>query len=234
MSMPIIPALAGGAVESAPPTMGALTELIETMTEDEAASLLEEAAAWSAAGEPIPPSAGAEPPEEDSGVEEPGEGEPTEHVEDLEAEAAESPDEQAAEAEAGVENFDALLQQVTAVKEEAAAAIEQLQSLREAAEAAEEHGGDPDAIDDLIKKAEALSEEIDDSIEDAESAAKDEDANGIAQAGLIAKEKAELLKALVAEATVHAEMNAPPTENPETGEPEEEPALKLWANRYAG
>jgi len=231
MSMPIIPALAGGAVESAPPVMGALTELIETMTEDEAAVLLEEAAAWSAAGEPIPPSAGAAAPEEDDGGEEPGE--PVEHVEDLAAEAAESPEDQAAEAEAGVEDFDALLSQVTKVKDDAAATVEQLQSLREAAEAAEEHGGDPDAIDDLIKKAEKLVEEIDESIEDAEDAAKDEDANGIAQAGLLAKEKCELLKALVAEAEVHAAMNTPPTENPETGEPEEEPALKLWASRYA-
>lgn len=233
MTMPIIPALAGGAAATEPPAMGALTELIETMTEDEAAVLLEEAAAWSAAGEPIPPGAGEAPPDEDSGITEPGDDAPTEHVEDLAAEAAESPDEQAAEAEAGVENFDALLEQVVAVKDEAAAAVEQLQSLRETAEAAEEHGGDPDAIDDLIAKAEKLSEEIDESIEDAEAAAKDEDANGIAQAGLIAKEKAALLKALVAEAAVHAEMNAPPTENPETGEPEEEPALKLWASRYA-
>ena len=233
MTMPIIPALAGGAAATEPPAMGALTDLIEMMTEDEAAALLEAAAAWSAAGEPIPPSAAAAPPEEDSGIEEPGEGEPTEHVEDLAAEAAESPDEQAAEAEAGTENFDALLEQVVKAKDDAAASVEQLQSLREAAEAAEDHGGDPDAIDDLIKKAEKLSEEIEDSIEDAEAAAKDEDANGIAQAGLIAKEKADLLKALVTEAEVYAAMNTPPAENPETGEPVEEPALKLWASRYA-
>lgn len=238
MTMPIIPALAGTA--AAP--VGALTELLDSLTQEELTQLVADADAWVAAGEPMPGAEGEG--EEDDDADEAGEGEVEteydaeveEHVEDLEAEAAETPEEQAAEAEAGVEDFQALLAQVQAAEDSAAGYLEELTTMQDAAEASSDVGGDPDAIGKLIEEAEGLSKEIADLVQDAADAADDEDADGIAQAGLLAKEKCELMGALVAKAVPLAQANKPAEDavDPTTGEPAEKPALAMWAERYPG
>lgn len=248
MPMPIIPSLAGPAEPSTGAT-GPLTDFLDSLSPEEIGELTALAEQWVNDGEPIPPT--LDLPAEDEGLDEGAANEETdpddpdagveddsgvdEHVESLEDEAAESPEEQSQEAEAGVEDFGALLQQVEAVQTDAAKIREDLDATLEAAKEAEDVGGDPDEVEDAIEDADKLIEEIAELYKDAEDAADDEDADGIAQAGLFAKEKLELLKQLAKTAKVHATANQPDPKavDPGTGEPVEKPALKLWAEKYS-
>jgi len=152
--------------------------------------------------------------------------------ETLEEEAAESEDTQAAEADEGTENFDGLLAQVQSEATKAEGYSTEFDDLIDQAKAAEDEGGDPDAVEDLKDEASDYLDEIAGLMKEADAARKDEDAEGIAQAGLHIKEKLELVDTLLAQARVHAKTNTPSPAK-DGSIPTATPALALWAQRYA-
>ncbi len=235
--MPMIPALAGGAAAT-------LSELLGALDPDTLDELVEAAYAWVDAGEalPIDLETGASPiaveemaDDASTEVETEADDEPEEEPEEtIEDEAVETEEEQAAELAAGLEDIEAILAQVREAADEVTAIRESCDEILADAKDAEEMGGDPDAVEDVMGELDGLVEEIADLLADADDAAESEDANGVAQAGLHVKEKLALAKALIDQAKVHAGTNEPDTEavNEATGEPDEMPALSLWAQRY--
>jgi hypothetical protein len=233
--MPVLPALSNPSTGVA----GPLTDVLDAMSEDDVAELCAVANEWAAAAGEGPeiaddPNAVADTdldtPADDST---PGEAamDHDETNETLEQEAAESPEEQAEEAEAGSENFDGLLTQVETEASKSEGLLTQFDDLMAQADAVVDEGGDPDAIESLKADAEDLVGEIEGYLKEAQAARKDEDAEGIAQAGLMIKEKNELLETMLSQAAIHAKTNKPSA--PTKGSiPDATPALKLWAQRY--
>lgn len=235
MTMPVLPALIQ------PPTgePGPLTDILDALPEDAIASLVETAADWAASegsGSELEddPEASVDTDTDTPAVEPlPGDN-PVDHSEEdetLEEEASESEDEQSEEAEAGSENYDGLLSQVQSEAAKADGYAAQFDDLVDQATASEDEGGDPDAVESLKDEASDYIGEIAGLMKEAESARKDEDAEGIAQAGLMIKEKCELIETLLSQAAVHAKTNkpSPPTDG---AIPTATPALALWAQRY--
>jgi hypothetical protein len=234
MTMPVLPALTQPTGEPGP-----LTDILDALPEDAIASLVETAADWAASegsGSELEddPEASVDTDTDTPAVEPlPGDN-PVTHDEDtetLEDEAAESEDEQAAEAEEGTENYDGLLGQVQTEAAKADGYVTAFDDLVDQATASEDEGGDPDAVESLKDEATDYIKEIVGFLKEAESARKDEDAEGIAQAGLMIKEKCELIETLLQQAAVHAKTNtpAPPADG---AIPTATPALALWAKRY--
>lgn len=234
--MPVLPALQNPAAASAG---GPLTDLMDEMAPEDLQELLEMAQDWSDAGEPANP-IGEDPdataePDDDTPADEPMPGDnPVQHpesTETLEDEAAESPDQQATEAEDGTENFEGLLGQVTSEASKADAYDQKFDDLIAQAKEAEDAGGDPDAVAELQEEAGDYIDDIAKLVKEAEKAAKDEDADGIAQAGLHIQEKCQIIDTLLQQAQVHAKSNQPAP--PAAGAiPDNTPALSLWAKRY--
>lgn len=214
MTMPIIPALANpSAVTSA------LTDFLDSLSEDDVTTLMSAASNWAAGGE----DAGQE-----SGMLE-------QDQETLEDEAAESDETQAAEAEAGEEDFDSLYSQVEEIASKLQSAGDRFDDLIDQAEAVADEGGDPDAIEDLKSDAERYIKDGDKLVKLAEKAHKSEDSDGIAQAGLKLKKLCEVVDALIAEAEIHAGTSSPSAADVEAASkpaPVQTPALALWAKRY--
>ena len=155
----------------------------------------------------------------------------SEDDETLEQEAAETDEEQQEELDEGVENFEGLLAQVQSVAGAAEAFPGKFDELIEQATAVADQGGDPESVEELKAEAEDYIADIADLVKEADAAAKDEDAEGIAQAGLHIKEKIELLETLYEQAVIHAKSNAPAPAAPGSI-PNATPALSLWAKRY--
>lgn len=234
MNMPVLPALSNPATGVA----GPLTDVLDAMSEDDIAELCQVAGDWAASA-----SSGSELEDDpeleaDTDLDTPTDDVPGDQAmshdetdETLEQEAAESEDQQAAEAEAGSENFDGLLSQVETEASQGEGFLAQFDDLIDQAEASVDEGGDPDAIEGLKADAQEYLDEIEGYLKEAQAARKDEDAEGIAQAGLMIKEKNELIGTLLSQAAVHAKTNKPsaPTEG---SIPDATPALKLWAQRY--
>ena len=232
-TMPVLPALANPSAGVA----GPLTDVLDEMTEADIEELCAVATEWAEAS-----SSGSEIEDDpeavaDADMESPVEDTPgetamhDEHAETLEEEAAESEEQQDEEAAAGAEDYDGLLSQVESEASKGESYLAQFDDLIEQASAVADEGGDPDAIESLKDDASDCLSEIEGQLKEAQAARKDEDANGIAQAGLHIKEKNELIETLLAQAAVHAKTNTPSA--PKEGSiPDATPALKLWAQRY--
>jgi hypothetical protein len=234
--MPVIPALTQKAGVAGP-----LTDVLDELSPDDIAELCAVASEWAdTAG--LGDSEVADDPEAsvdtdmDTPAEEPLPGDnPVEHsegTETLEEEASETPEEQEAEAEEGTEEFDGLLAQVQDEAGKGETLLAQFDALIETAKENEDAGGDADAIEDLKAEAEDYLSEIEGQMKEATAARKDEDANGIAQAGLYIKEKNELIQTLLDQAAVHAKTNQPPPAKAGSI-PNAAPALAVWAQRYS-
>jgi hypothetical protein len=213
---------------------------LDSLSEADITDLCDVAAEWSAgAGDEsmieTDPNASVDTDTDTPAIEpQPGDN-PVNHSEDdetLEDEANESDDEQAQEADEGTENFEGLLSQVQSVASAAEGYADKFDELIDQAKASEDQGGDPESIEDLKDEAGDYIDEIESLMKEATAAAKDEDADGIAQAGLHIKEKLEILETLMAQAQVHAKTNQPAPPTPGSI-PQATPALALWAKRYA-
>jgi hypothetical protein len=236
MTMPVLPALSNPSAGVA----GPLTDVLDAMSEEDIVDLCNVATEWAAsAGEGpeitedpnLVADTDLDTPADDSTPGETAMMDHNETNETLEQEASESPDEQTEEAEAGSENFDGLLTQVETEASKSEGLLTQFDDFIDQAEMAVDEGGDPDAIEALKSDATDLVGEIDGLLNEAQAARKDEDAEGIAQAGLMIREKNELLSTLLAQAAVHAKTNKP-TAPTKGAIPDATPALKLWAQRY--
>ncbi len=233
MSMPVLPGL-----NSTAGTPGPITDLLDGLSPEQIADLVYMAQDWSDAGAPPVEVADTDASLEsdvDGPAVEPLPGDnPVQHsepTETLEDEALETPDEQEQELEAGAEDMAGLLSQVQSVATQGEGYLAQFDDLIAEAQTSEDTGGDPDSIEGLKEDAQGYVDEIADLVKEAESAAKDEDANGVAQAGLHIQEKCELLETLLQQAMVHAKPNTPAV--PAEGAlPDATPALSLWAQRY--
>jgi hypothetical protein len=234
MTMPVLPALTQPAGVPGP-----LTDLLDSLSEPDVNELCSVATEW-AAGDQSGSELEDDPEasvttDTDTPADEPLPGDnPVEHSEGdetFEEEAAESDDQQQLEADEGTENFDGLLSQVQAEASKAESYTTQFDDLVDQAKSVEDEGGDPDSVEDLKDEASDYIAEIDGLMKEAEAARKDEDAEGIAQAGLHIKEKLEIIGTLIEQAKVHAKTNTPaaPTEG---SIPNATPALALWAQRY--
>lgn len=228
--MPVLP----GLNESAG-TPGPITDILDALSPEQLTEIVYLAQEWSDAGEP-PVVADADveltsdtdtPADEPLPLEDKPEAEET-----LEDEAAETPEEQETEQEEDTENMEGLLGQVQSEAANADSLLGQFDAIAEEASTNQEQGGDPDSVNELKEEAQEYVDEIADLLKEAESAAKDDDANGVAQAGLHIKEKCALIETLLQQATVHAATNQP-APKAEGALPDAAPALSLWAQRYS-
>ena len=232
MAMPVLP----GLNESAG-TPGPITDILDALTPEQVTELVYVAMDWSDAGEPpieMDAADDAVDPAATPGADDATDLEtpPAESEETLDDEANETPEEQQEEQDEGTENMEGLLGQVQGEAAKVDGYLQQFDDLADEASSAEEQGGDPEAVNTLKEEAQEYADEIADLIKEAESAAKDDDANGVAQAGLHIREKCQLIETLLTQAAVHAQTNQPAPKG-EGSLPDAAPALSLWAQRYS-
>lgn len=214
MTMPILPGLGGD--KSAAPAATALADVFDQLDDDQISELVAtaEAAGFGGDAEGTPGEEATESPEEadadgdvPSADEEPAE-------DDVEGVAA--------------QGFEEITAWATQASESNAGMLSQVESALETAQGGEEAGAEPDAIEPLLEQAQALSDQSAELLSECEAAAKADDAHACAVAALKIERNSRILQHVVAQAQAYAET----TETSEAGF-QDEPAVKLWAERTA-
>lgn len=215
MTMPILPGLAEE------PVSPSLTDYLDELTPETIAELVAEAAA-AAVGDSADPDAaegGTDSEDAPEGDVEGADGEAEEELSDEEVET------RASElGEAG--DFDAITSWSESALEEASTIRDSLAELHKQAEVDEESGADPDAIEELLERADELVERATEADSEASDAAKAEDPKACAEAALRVERAVRALRAMMEEAKAFADV----TTTTEAGFADE-PAVKLWAER---
>lgn len=222
--MPLLPGLDGAEATVGP----SLTDLLDTITEEQAAELVTQAQAWKT-GEGGQTSAelDADSDEEPATMDEAdemGEGEEVaegEEVEEGDAEAEAKADELEA---AG--DYDGMLSWAETTTEELNTLSEDLSALLDTAEENEESGADPDGVQEAIDALEPLVEQAQEHSDAAAAAAKAEDPKACGEACLRLERVLRRARALLVQAQACADSTSVGGTTVE-----DEPAVKLWADR---
>jgi hypothetical protein len=230
MTMPILPALMGTA-DAAPPI--SLADIFATLEDDQVNELVATAEAAGFGLEDVnpdleQPEAGTVDNDEalsEEGVDDGGSAEAAVNPDD--AEGAEDTDEEEVTVMEG-SNLDEVVDSAVSKFDGLDAQLVALQGYLDAASEAADSGADADSIQALVEKAEEVIEAADEAVIECKDACSSDDAHGCAIAALKVIRAERILGKLVEQAAVFAET----TDAPEPG-PQDDPAMKLWAERMA-